>query len=210
MVTKACGLLTFSGFSDAIAPFLVMVVIMILAILWYLREGRNSALEIRLLRNHLGSPLDFQGTLAVADHRSGSYIRLSKSTKEARRLQFTYRWLVGIGRKAIFDEVVFDRSQQVVQLKKRSSQSFEFSDFRAIRMREVAGGRGGGSIWHVELILQKGKPIPFLTSRTGERRTTFQYTAPVAKAVSEIMEIPVEVFVAGNAWTRGWPPKAPK
>ena len=75
-------------------------------------------------------------------------------------------------------------------------------------MREVAGRRGGGSLWHVELVPQKGRPpIPFVTSRGGERRAMFENAAPVAKAVSAIMDIPVQVFVAGNVWTPGWPPK---
>ena len=195
--------------SDVIFPFAGLALIIFFALLWYIREGRNPALECQLRQNEFGSPHDFDGTLAVEEHRPGSYIRFCKSTKAARNMQFTYRWLIGIGPQAAYDEVSFDRSQRVVELKRKNCKAFGFADFQAIRMREVAGGRGGGSLWHVELVPQKGtSPIPFVTSRRGDRRAMFENAVPVAKAVSAIMDIPVQVFVAGNVWTPGWPPKA--
>jgi hypothetical protein len=208
MVTAVWTLLKLSDLSDAIWPFVLLVTIIFFVVLWYFREGRNSVLETQLIRGELGSPLDFHGTLVIVEHRPGSYIRFSKSTKEARLLQLKYRWLLGLGRQATFDEIVFDRSQRAVESKGKSSKSFKFSDFKSIRMREVAGGRGGGSIWHLELIPQKGRAIPFLTSQSGDRKATFENTAPVARAVSAIMEVPAQVFVAGNVWTAGWPPRS--
>jgi len=207
MATIEWTVLWLSDLSGAILPFLLIAALIFLALFWFLREGRNAALENQLTRTDFGSPLDFHGTLAVEEHKPGSYVRFSKSTDEAQNLQFKYRWLVGIGPQAIFDEVTFDRSRHVAELKKKNSQTLGFSDFKAIRMREVAGGRDSGSYWHVELIPHKGKPTPFLTSQRGDRRATFENSAPVAKAVSAIMDLPVQVYVAGNVWTPGWPPK---
>ena len=78
-------------------------------------------------------------------------------------------------------------------------------------MREGSGGWKGanGSIWHVEFIPKKGRPVRFVTSVWGERSAAFEDTAPRAKAVSVIMDVPPEVIVAGNLRTPGWPPKAP-
>jgi hypothetical protein len=201
-------LFLFSNLSDALFPSVLIAVIIFVTVLCYVREGRNAALEQQLKRIEFGSPLDFHGTLAVEEHRPGSYLRFCKSTDEARNLRFKYRWLVGVGPQAVFDEVTFDRSQGVAELQRKNSLPCNFSDFKAIRMREVAGGRGSGSYWHVELIPHKGKPAPFLTSQREDRRETFENTTPVAKAVSAIMDVPVQVFVAGNVWTLGWPPKA--
>lgn len=209
MVNADRVLLTLSNLSEIIFPFVLIAAIVLLAVLWYIREGRNPSLEMQLIRREFGSPLDFSGTLAVEEYRPGSYIRFCKSTKGARSLQFRYRWLLGKGRQAIFEEVTFDRSKGVVELKRKNKQQpFIFSDFQAIRMREDAAGRGG-SLWHTELIPKRGRPTPFITSRHGDRKATFESTAPVAKAVSAIMDVPVQVFVAGNVWTPGWPPKAP-
>jgi hypothetical protein len=125
-------------------------------------------------------------------------------------LRFFYRWVAGFGRQAIFDEVIFDGDKVLVELKLKNKQTIaSFSEFMAIGMREVAGGRGGGSVWHIELISHNGKATPFVTSVWGDRRAVFENTAPVAKAASEIMAIPVQVRVAGNIWTPGWPPKNP-
>jgi hypothetical protein len=123
-------------------------------------------------------------------------------------LQFKYRWL-GTGRQAIFDEVTFDRARGVVEFKSKSKlTTIAFSEFSAIRMREMAG-KPLVSLWHVELMPLKGKAIPFVTSGSTERKASFDQTAPVAKAVSAIVAVPVQVFVAGNVWTPGWPPKNP-
>ncbi len=119
----------------------------------------------------------------------------------------TPRWL-GMERQAIFDEVEFDRAAGVVHLKRKDKNRIaHFSEFSAIRMREIAGHRGAGSVWHVELVPCKGRATPFVTSVRGDRKAAFEHTAPVAKAASAIMKVPVQVFVAGNVWTPGWPPK---
>jgi hypothetical protein len=150
----------------------------------------------------------FRGTLVIEEYRPGSFLRLSKRTAEAQRLQLWYRWF-GIGRQAIFDEVVLDHSRRVVELKRKDKcTTAAFSDFSAIRMREVGGGRGG-SLWHIELVPDTGAPRPFISSEQGDRRATFKDAASLAKAASVIMGLPVYVVVAGNVWTPGWPPKSP-
>jgi hypothetical protein len=208
LASVTMALLWSSDSVDAIEGLVVAAVIAVLAILWYLREGRNSALEQVLVQSEFGSPAAFRGSLAVEEYKPGNSLRLCKSTTAARILQLKYRWL-GMGRQAIFDEVTFDRARGVVELKrKKKYTTASFSEFAAVRMREVAGHRGAGSIWHVELVPHKGRPTPFVTSVRGDRRTMFEHTAPVAKAVSEIMASPVQVFVAGNVWTPGWPPKS--
>jgi len=198
-----------SNLVDVVLPFAIIVVIIFIAVLWFLREGRNEALENLLAHSELGLPTTFRGSLAVEEHQPCSYLRLRKSTKSARLLQFQYRWLVGVGRQAIFDEVTFDGARRVVEFKRKNKLTeTAFSEFSAVRMREIAG-RGLVSLWHVELMPLRGRAIPFVTSERGERKTSFEQTAPVARAVSAIMVVPVQVFVAGNVWTPGWPPKNP-
>jgi hypothetical protein len=193
---------------EVIGPFVVLAVIIFFALLWYARQGRNSALEILVMQAEFGPPESFRGTLTVQEHKPGHYLRLSKSTSASRRLQFWNRWVIGTGRQAVFDEVTIDGSRGSVELKRKNKDTTAlFSEFSAIRMREVAGGRDLSALWHIELIPQEGKPLPFVTSERGDRRAMFEQTAPVAKAVSAIMAIPVHVFVAGNIWTPGWPPK---
>jgi hypothetical protein len=195
---------------DGVGGLVAIAVIIVVALLWYVREGRNAALENLLLQSEFGPPEAFLGTLAVAEHQPGLSIRLCKSTREARLLQFLYRWLVGVGRQAIFDEVTFDGSRRLVELKRKNKHTTAaFSEFLAIRMREIAGKRGS-TLWHVELVPLRGRAIPFVTSKMrADRKTSFEQTAPVAKAASAIMAVPVQVFVAGNVWTLGWPPKNP-
>ena len=196
-----------SEYADAVVGLAVAAVIAVLLVVVYLREGRNSTLEHILAQSEFGPPVAFMGTLAVEEYEPGTSLRLRKSTKATRILQFKYRWL-GMGRQAIFDEVAFDRAAGVVQLKRKDkNRTADFSEFSAIRMREIAGHRGAGSAWHVELVPRKGRATPFVTSVRGDRKVAFEHTAPVAKAASAIMEVPVQVFVAGNVWTPGWPPK---
>jgi hypothetical protein len=190
-----------------VGPFILLAVIIFTAIWWYVREGRNSALENLVMLTDSGTVESFRGTLAVQEHKPGRFLRLGQSTTASRRLQFWYRWVVGKGRQAVFDNVTFDGDRGLVELKNNSKDiTALFSEFSTVRMREVAGGHGY-ALWHVELIPHKGKPIPFVTSAMGGRRAMFEQTAPVAKAVSAITTIPVQVFVAGNIWTPGWPPK---
>ncbi len=71
-------LLQSSNWFDLYGPFFVLAAVIILAIGWYLREGRNGALEHILVQSEFGSPGVFCGTLAVAEHQPGTYLRLSK------------------------------------------------------------------------------------------------------------------------------------
>ena len=183
----------------------------ILMIATYVYPGRRSeVLENRIAINECGSLTAFRGTLAVEEYKPGSYLRLSKSTAESRRLQFRYRWLSGLGRQAIFDEVIFDRSQATVTLtRKKKRSALPFSTFSAVRMREFAGGGRGGSysLWHLELVPTQGRPIRFATSVTGvlgERGIIFEDSAPLAKAASTITSLPIQAYVSWRAL--GWPP----
>jgi hypothetical protein len=63
------------------------------------------------------------------------------------------------------------------------------------------------SLWYLELIPHKGRAVGFATSASGDRKTMFERSAAVAKAASLIASVLVQVFVAGNVWTAGWPPK---
>ncbi len=201
-------LLQSGNWLDLYGPFVVLAVIITLAISWYLREGRHDALEQLVAHNDFGTPAAFRGTVDVQENRSGTYLRLSNNTKESRAWQFWYRWLVGIGRQANFDEVTFDASRQQIDLTKNEQHTtFGFSEISAIRMRETRAGKGGGSLWYLELIPHEGKAVPFATSAPGDRKTMFERSAAVAKAASLIISVPVQVFVAGNVWTPGWPPK---
>jgi hypothetical protein len=196
---------------DLYGPFAILAVIIILVILVYLREGRHPILEQIVARSDFGSPAAFQGTLAVEEYRSSIYLRLSKSTREARAWQFWYRWLVGIGRQPNFDEVTFDASRQEIKLTKEEKHTmFGFSEVSAIRVRERGAGKNGGSLWYLELVSRvEKKAVPFATSASGDRQTMFERSAAVAKAAALIVSVPVQVVVAGNVWTAGWPPKEP-
>jgi hypothetical protein len=148
----------------------------------------------------------YRGTLAITDLKPGSFLRLRKDS-DAGRLQFKYRWITGVGPQAIFDEIIFDNSQRAVELVRNTQRrSRAFAEFSAIRLRESSGEHG--SIWHLELIPQRGKTLLFLTSERQERRAGFERTGAVAKAVAAIICVPVQVVVDGNAWTPGWPPKS--
>lgn len=201
------GLALSSDYGDAVAGLVVAATLAILVVIVFLRHGRNPVLERIVAEREFGSPVGFKGTLAVDEYQPGISLRLCKSTKEARLLQFKYQWL-GMGRQAIFDEVLFDREARAAQLKRKNkSITVKFSEVSAVRMREIAGHRGAGSVWHVELVPPTGRATPFVTSVRGDRAAAFEHTVPLAKAVSVITEAPVQVSFAGNVWTPGWPPK---
>ena len=189
---------------DIVAPFAVIAVLLIAAVAELLRQGRNRVLEDLVANGNVGSNASFRGTLAIQENRP-EFLRLSKDSK-ARRLQFLYRWIIGIGPQALVDEVTFDASQQAVELARSTSRkSVPFTEFSAIRMREVAGRFG--SVWNVELVPAKGSRILFLSSESENRQRAFEQAA-VVKAVSSIMSLPVQVVVDGKVWTHGWPPKS--
>lgn len=205
---SALNLLQPGDWLSLYGPFVGLVVIIILAIAWYVREGRNPALEQIVAHSDFGSPTAFAGTLVVEENRIGEFLRLSRSSKESRRLHFWYRWIVGGGPQAIFNEVEFDVARRQVTLAKKVKQTaFAFSEIAAIRMRERKAGKGGISLWYLELVTHKGKAVPFAASASGYRKASFERSAAVAKTAAAIMSVPVQVVVAGNIWTSGWPPK---
>jgi hypothetical protein len=192
---------------DVVAPFAILAVLIVAVVGIYLRQGRNEVLERLIEHGRGGSVAAFRGTLAVDESQPGIFLRLGKSP-EAGGLQFQYRWLIGVGRQAIFDEVIFDGPRRQVELKKKNKHTTaSFSEFSALRMRETAGKHA--SLWHVELLPHKGSAIPFVTSNRSDRQASFEQTAPLARAVSAILSVPVQVVVAGNVWSPGWPPKNP-
>jgi hypothetical protein len=201
------GIFWASDYLDAVGGLVVAGAIAILLLVVFLRQGRNAALEQVVAQRESRAPIGFMGTLAVEEYKPGVLLRLAKSTKDARNLQLRYR-LLGVGRQATFDQVSFDRYASVVRLKKKGKEtSASFLQYSAIRMRETFTGRGGVSTWQVELVPRAGRATPFVTSASGFRQASFEHTAPVAKAAAEIMQVPIHVCVAGNAWTPGWPPK---
>jgi hypothetical protein len=58
-----------SDSAEAIGGLVVAAVILVLAVLWYVREGRNSTLEQILVQSEFGSPMNFHGSLAVEEHK---------------------------------------------------------------------------------------------------------------------------------------------
>ncbi len=195
------------GWFDLYVPFLVMAVMIILVIATFVRQGRHAVLEEIVANDDLGPPETFRGTLVVEENRPASYLRLHNSTRAARAWHFWYRWVAGAGPQANFDEVTFDASLQQIELtKKEERTTFRSSEIAAIRLRERGAGKSG-SAWYLELIACEGRPIPFATSAMGDRQTMFERSAAVAKAAARILSVPVQVVVAGNVWTWGWPPK---
>jgi hypothetical protein len=196
---------------DVVAPFAAIAILAIAVIAVYVRQGRNRVLEEMIESGEVGSIASFRGTLAIQENRPG-FLRLIKDSK-AGRLQFLYRWIIGMGPQAAVDDVTFDGSQQGIELTRNNKQkNVPFAEFSAIRMREVAattGRRFGGllSLWHVELVLINGSRLLILSSERGNRQRAFEQTAAIAKAASEIMSILVQVVVDGKVWTPGWPPK---
>ena len=204
-------ILTVSWFSplvDVVLPFGAIALLILLMVLWFVREGRNEVLEQMVVKNDFGPPEAFRGSMVVEEYRPGEYLRLSKSTTSARLLHFYYRWIVGVGPQAKFADVSFDGPRNVIELRKKNQCiTINFSEIAAVRTREVSGGKSFTSNWHLELILRQGRPVPFAASKFGDRKVIFEQAAAVAKAASRIMGVPVHVFVAGNVLTAGWPPK---
>jgi hypothetical protein len=187
-------------------PLAVVAIFLSIAIPAYGRQGRNAVLEGMIGSGEVAPLVVYRGTLVVADHKPGYFLRLVKDS-DASRLQLKYRWITGVGPQAIFDEAVFDNSHRTVELVRNNEKtSRPFSEFNAIRMRESSGEHG--SLWHIELVPPRGKSLLVLTSERQERRAGFERTGAVAKAIAAIVCTPVQVVVDGNAWTPGWPPKS--
>jgi hypothetical protein len=208
-ITSAANSIPFDEWISLLAPFAGMAVIIGLVIVWFVREGRNEVLGQIVADRDFGDPSKFNGSLAVEEARRGDYLRLGMSTGTARAWHFWYRWLAGVGEQAKFDTVEFDSSRRQAALSKKGEQrEIAFEDIAAIRMREINAGKRGSSAWHLQIVTRAGKSIPFATSAGNYRSVSFENTAGVAKAVAAIVGVPVEVYVAGNVWTAGWPPKA--
>ena len=189
-----------------ICAVMVLVIVLLAALGLVFRERRNEVLEQWIALGKCGSAESFLGTLDLAENRSG-LLRLTKSSQRTKWLQFQYRWLTGLSHQATWDEVVFDGSRGVIELKRKEKvTSFPFSKFSAIRMREISQGESG-SLWHMELLAVEGKNVLFATSSRGNRQAAFENSAGLARAVSAITSLPVQVVMAGNVWTPGWPPK---
>ena len=169
------------------------------------RRPRSEVLEQWIARGKCGPITSFEGTLAVEQAGQG-FLRLTK-TDAAQRLQFKYRWLSAICEQADYDQVTFDARQHVVELKKKEKViHLPFANLSAIRMRELYQG-DSGSLWHFDLLAADGKIVMFISSARGDRRNMFENSAGLAKTISEITSLPVQVLLAGNIWTPDWPPK---
>ena len=197
--------LVFSGIFSLIL-FVAIFVFVIIGFSLQNRRIRSEALEQWIAEGKCGPVSSFAGTLAVEQAGSG-FLRLVKND-EAARLQFKYRWMSAIREQAGYDEVTFNVSQHLVELKKKDKVTrLPFGNFSAIRMRELSQSEAG-SLWHFDLLAPNGKHVMFISSARGERRAMFENSAGLAKAISEITSLPVQVVLAGNIWTPGWPPKS--
>lgn len=190
---------------DVVGPFALIAGLLACLVAVYMRQGRNQVLEEIVQHGKIAPIESFRGTLAVEEDHPNFLLRLRKNS-EGRRLQFLYRWVIGVGPQAVFDEVTFDGSRRSVEFNRKNKHRHEpFSEFSAVRMRETAEKHV--SVWHVELVSIRGPRLLFLSSEREDRQTGFERTASVARAVSAIMSLPVQVVVDGKVWTRGWPPK---
>ena len=187
-------------------PVVIILALVLLGFWAQSRQKRNEVLEQWIALGRCGPPESFLGTLDIAEKRP-HLLRLTKSSQQAKWLQFQYRWLAAVGAQATWDEVIFDGSRGVVELKRKGKvTSYPFSKFSAIRMREFYQGEAG-CLWHMELLAVQGKNVLFATSARGNRQTGFENSAGLARAISAITSLPVQVVLAGNVWTPGWPPK---
>jgi len=188
-------------------PIVVLVAFVALVFWAQSRQKRNEILEQWIALGKCGPAESFIGTLDLSENRPG-LLRLTKSSQRTKWLQFQYRWLTGSSQQATWDEVLFDGSRGVVELKRKEKvTAFPFSRFSAIRLREISQGEGG-SLWHMELLAVEGKNVLFATSARGNRQTAFENSAGLARAISSITSLAVHVVMAGNVWTPGWPPKS--
>jgi len=188
-------------------PIVVLVAFVALVFWAQSRQKRNEILEQWIALGKCGPAESFIGTLDLSENRPG-LLRLTKSSQRTKWLQFQYRWLTGSSQQATWDEVLFDGSRGVVELKRKEKvTAFPFSRFSAIRLREISQGEGG-SLWHMELLAVEGKNVLFATSARGNRQTAFENSAGLARAISSITSLAVHVVMAGNEWTPGWPPKS--
>lgn len=192
---------------SAIANLIIAAAILALVIIGFIRQNRHprsTFLEQWVAQGKCGPITSFEGTLAVEQVGQG-FLRLVK-TDEAKRLQFKYQWLSFIREQADYDEVTFDVTQHLIELKRKEKLTrVPFGNFSAIRMREIYQG-DSGSLWHFDLLAANGKYVMFVSSARGDRRVMFENSAGLAKSISDITALPVQVTLLGNVWTPGWPP----
>jgi len=210
----SAALILTSDFLDLYGPLIVLAVIIVTLISIFKRQGRNAVLEQMLSVGDFGSPEAFHGRLVVQEHRQGVYLQLGPDSVPTTWWKAFNRSMLDLNYRPLFvapiREATFDgRSCQITLRTKKSTKTAGFGEFTAIRMREFALGRSLTSVWIIELIPQKGKAIQITASPAGSREASFNYTAPVVKAISAITGLPIQVHVAGNVWTPGWPPKIP-
>jgi len=197
--------IVFPDILDLIAVFVILAFIILVYVTQHMRQGRNPALEQWIAAGKCGPASSFEGTLTVEQTGQG-FLKLTRDD-EAGRMQFRYRWLSAIREQADYDEVTFDASQHVVELKKKSKVNrMPFGRFAAIRMRELSQ-QEAGSLWHFDLVETERKYVVFLSSARGNRRMMFENSAGLAKAISVITSLPVQVELSRSVWTPGWPPE---
>lgn len=183
----------------------LVVIIVVVSVKVHRHGGRSEVLEQWIALGKCGPVTSFEGTLDVEQANQG-FLRLTK-TDEARRLQFRYRWLSAIREQASYDEVIFDRSRHVVELRRKDKvTALPFGKFSAIRMRELSQ-QEAGSLWHFDLVEAEGNYVLFVSSARGDRRMVFENSAGLAKTICEITALPVQVELSRNVWTPGWPPE---
>lgn len=180
----------------------LFVFILVISLMVRRHGGRSQVLEQWIAQGKCGPITSFEGTLAV-EQTSPGFLRLVKN-EEASRLQFRYRWLSAIREQAGYDLVVFDSKQHVIELtKKEKVTRLPFGNFSAIRMREISQ-QEAGSLWHFDLVEAKGKYVIFVSTARGNRRMMFENSAGLAKAISDITLLPVQVELSRHVWDPDW------
>jgi hypothetical protein len=200
------------NWSDGFDGLIAIAVILAVVIALYIRQSHNFVLEQMLAEHDFGSPETFRGNLIVKDYRPGFFLKLGPDTAPVTWWTQLFRRIWAPKLRPLFvapiQEAHFDGSLRQVTLRtKNGSRVARFDEFSAVRMREFAAGKSLTSFWIVELIPQKGRPIRIVESPHGSREAAFNHTAPLLKAISAIIGLPMQAYVAGNIWTPGWPPK---
>jgi hypothetical protein len=214
-MTIACPLtsaLQLLKWPDGLDGLIAIAVILALVVAIYIRQGHNTVLERMLAENDFGLPEVFRGNLIVIDYRPRVFLKLGPDTAPVTWWNRVSRWIWAPKFRPLFvapvQEADFDGSARQITLRtKKGSRLARFNEFSAIRMREFPAGKSLTSFWIIELIPQKGSRIRIVESPHGGRQAAFEYTAPLLKAISAITSLPMQVHVAGNVWTPGWPPK---
>lgn len=187
--------------------FVLFVLILVIAVLVRRHGGRNEVLEQWIADGKCGPITSFEGTLAV-EQSSPGFLHLVKN-EQAGQLQFRYRWLSFISEQAGYDEITFDGKVHVIELKTKDRVTrMPFGRFSALRMREIYQ-EDSGSLWHFDLVESRRKYVLLVSSARGDRRMKFENAAGLAKTISQLTSLPVQVELSRNVWTPNWPPELP-